>query len=114
MTPFRPGDIVAVEFPFTDFRFSKRRPGLVLAISETDLLMARITTHPPRDSSDVAMQHWLKSSLPRPSKIRLTKLATIDSRLVHHKVGRIHSDDAQLVVQAWQQMAAVLASAVAK
>jgi mRNA interferase MazF len=114
MTPFKPGDVVAVEFPFTDFQNFKRRPGLVLASSETDLLVARLTTHPPRGASDVAMQHWATSGLPRASTIRLTKLATIDARLVHHKVGRLHVDDAKLVFQAWQKLAADFAAATQK
>lgn len=111
MTPFKPGDVVAVEFPFTDFQSFKRRPGLVLAAGEMDLLVARLTTHPPRESSDVAMRHWQGVGFPRVSTIRLTKLATIDSKLVHHKIGRLHSEDAAMVVQAWQQLAAEFAIA---
>ena len=114
MTPFKPGDVVAVEFPFTDFLSYKRRPGLVLAIGESDLLLARLTTHPPRGSSDVAMQHWSEAGLPRASTIRPTKLVTIDARLVHHKTGRLHSADAQLVVQTWQRVVAEFAVASAK
>jgi hypothetical protein len=52
--------------------------------------------------------------LPRASTIRLTKLVTIDHRLVHHKIGRLHSDDGRAVVQAWQQMAAALAAELLK
>jgi mRNA interferase MazF len=114
MMPFKPGDLVAVEFPFTDFQSFKRRPGLVLAVSESDLLVARLTTHPPRDSSDVAMLRWSECRLPRASTIRLSKLATIDARLVHHKIGRLYSEDAHLVLQAWRQMAAEFAAATAK
>ena len=114
MTPFKPGDVVAVEFPFTDLQTYKRRPGLVLAAGEMDLLVARLTTHPPREPSDVAMQRWSESGLPRASTIRLTKLTTMDSRLVHHKVGRLHHDDARLVVQAWQGMIAAFAAGLAK
>ena len=114
MSPFKPGDVVAVEFPFTDFQTCKRRPGLVLTASEMDLLATRLTTHPPRDASDVAMQRWPESGLPRTSTIRLTKLATIDARLAHHKIGRLRGDDVKLVVQVWRQMAAEFAAAAAK
>jgi hypothetical protein len=51
MAPFKPGDVVAVEFPFTDFQTYKRRPGLVLTPSEMDLLAARLTTHPRHAST---------------------------------------------------------------
>ena len=106
MTPFKAGDVVAVEFPFSDFQTLKRRPGLVLVSAELDLLVARITTHPPRIPSDVLLKRWTEIGLPRASTIRLTKLAAIDRRLVHHKIGRLHSEDVPAIAQAWQQMAA--------
>ena len=58
MTPFESGDVVSVEFPFSDFQAYKRRPGLVLIAGEMDLLIARLTTHPPREPSDMAMKRW--------------------------------------------------------
>jgi mRNA interferase MazF len=88
MTAFKAGDVVSVEFPFSDLQTRKRRPALVLAGGAVDLLMARITTHPPREPSDVALNRWFEIGLPRASTIRLTKLVTIDHRLIHHKIGR--------------------------
>ena len=114
MTPFKAGDIVSVEFPFSDFQTFKRRPGLVLIGSEADLLLARLTTHPPRDSTDVGMQFWLEIGLPRASTIRLKKLVTIDHRLVHHKIGRLHPDDGRAVTVAWQQLGFQLAAELLK
>jgi mRNA interferase MazF len=106
MIKFRVGDIVSVEFPFSDLQTHKRRPGLLLVVGDGDLLVARVTTHPPRDPSDVALLHWAEVGLPRASTVRLTRLATIDRRLVHHKIGRLHSEDSRAVAQAWQQLTA--------
>jgi len=39
MTPYKAGDVVSVEFPFSDFQTSKRRPGLVLVSGEMDVLV---------------------------------------------------------------------------
>lgn len=103
-----------MEFPFSDLQTFKRRPGLVLVGGEMDLLVARITTHPPRDPSDIAMQRWSEIGLPRASTIRLTKLATIDQRLVHHQIGRLHPDDGRAVLQAWQQRMTSLAAELEK
>jgi mRNA interferase MazF len=69
-------------------------------------LVARVTTRPPRDPSDVALNHWAEIGLPRASTVRLTKLATIDQRLVHHNIGRLHAKDSRAVAQAWQKLAA--------
>lgn len=104
MTAFKVGDVVSVEFPFSDLQTYKRRPGLVLVSGDVDLLVARLTTHPPRESSDVLLHRWREIGLPRASTVRLTKLATIDHRLVHHKIGRLHDDDGRAVAQAWQQL----------
>ena len=114
MTPYKAGDVVSVESPFSDFQTYKRRPGLVLAGGEMDLLVARLTTHPPREPSDVALTRWSEIGLPRASTIRLTKLVTIDHRLVHHKIGRLHADDGRVVVQAWQNMANMFAAELLK
>lgn len=57
MTAFRVGEVVSVEFPFTDMQGRKRRPGMVLAGDSSDLLLARITTHEPRDAFDVPLEH---------------------------------------------------------
>jgi mRNA interferase MazF len=114
MTTFKAGDVVSVEFPFSDFQNFKRRPGLVLVGGEADLLVARVTAHSPREPSDVALKHWSEIGLPRASTIRLTKLVTIDHRLVHHKIGRLHPDDGRAVVQAWQQMTTAFSAEMLK
>ena len=86
----------------------------MLVAGEMDLLVARLTTHPPREPSDVAMKRWSETGLPRTSTIRLTKLVTIDHRLVHHKIGRLHPDDGRAVVQAWKQMTTAFAAELLK
>ena len=73
MTAFKVGDVVSVEFPFSDFQTQKRRPALVLICGDVDLLMARITTHPPRESLDVVLSRWSEIGLPRASTVRLAK-----------------------------------------
>ncbi len=110
MTAFKVGDVVSVEFPFSDLQTRKRRPGLVLVSGDVDLLVARITTHPPREPSDVALQRWSETGLPRASTVPLTKLTTIDHRLVHHQIGRLHTDDGRMIAQAWQAMTLAFAS----
>jgi mRNA interferase MazF len=112
MAGFKVGDVVSVEFPFSDFQTRKRRPALVLICGEIDLLMARITTHPPHESFDVALNRWSEIGLPRASTVRLTKQITIDHRLVHHKIGCLHSDDSRAVAQALQHLTATIIAQV--
>ena len=112
MTGYEVGDIVSVEFPFSDLQGAKRRPGLVLDADSSDVLLARLTTHPPREKSDIALMHWAESGLPRPSTIRLVKLATVDCRLVHHRIGRLAPEDGRAVAQSWQEFAAHVSDAL--
>ena len=114
MTPFKAGDVVAVEFPFSDFQGLKRRPGLIIVGGEPDVLVARVNTRPPRERSDVALRRWAEAGLPRASAVRLTKLAAVDLRLVHHKVGRLDPEDGRAVFEAWQQMTAFLRAELLK
>jgi len=104
MSKLKVGDVVSVEFPFSDLRTHKRRPGLVLVSGDVDLVVARVTTHPPRDSSDVVLNRWAETGSPRASTVRLTKLATIDRRLVHHRIGDLHPEDSRMVARAWQEL----------
>ena len=114
MTTYKVGDVVSVEFPFSDLQRRKRRPGLVLAADENDVLLARLTTHPPRDPSDVALKQWAAIGLPQASTVRLRKLVTVDCRLVHHKIGHLHPDDAGVVSRAMQQLSTAIATDLRK
>ena len=104
MTAFRVGEVVSVEFPFTDMQGRKRRPGVVLAIDSTDLLLARITTHEPRDQFDVSLDGWAAIGLPKPSTIRLVKLVSIDARLVHHSIGVLSPTDRTTLAQSVERL----------
>jgi mRNA interferase MazF len=111
-TSFKVGDIVSVQFPYSDLQGSKRRPGLVLHVDENDVLLARITTRPPLATSDVALAHWTQSGLPHASSVRLTKLASIDQGLIHRPVGRLHPADATAVIQALKTWLQNLATSI--
>jgi len=99
MTSFETGDVVSVEFPYSDLQGRKRRPGLVLSGDEEDLLLARITTRPARAAGDFALADWSGAGLPKPSTVRLTKLATVDRRLVLRQIGRISPKDGSALVR---------------
>ncbi len=99
ITSFKVGDIVSVNFPYSDLQGYKRRPGLVLHFDQQDLRLARITTQPASTPTDISITQWTTSGLPRPSTIKLAKLASIDQRLIHKIVGRLHPTDSASVMQ---------------
>lgn len=114
MTRYRVGDVVSIEFPFSDLQERKRRPGLVLAADDKDVLVARVTSHAPRDTSDVALKHWAASRSNQASTVRLTKLAAVDGRLVHHQIGHLQPEGSEAVAQVWQQVAAAISTELRK
>lgn len=104
MTAFRVGEVVSIEFPFTDMQGRKRRPGVVLAFDSNDLLLARVTTHEPRDRFDVSITQWATVGLPKPSTVRLLKLVSIDSRLVHHSIGVLSQPDRVALARSMERL----------
>jgi mRNA interferase MazF len=113
MTPFEVGDLVTVEFPYSDLRGRKRRPGLVLSTDQEDVLLARVTTRTPRCEGDVPIVEWSFCGLPKPSTIRLAKLATVDARLVLRRIGRLGSHDGNAVLMALSKWLHALESSLA-
>jgi len=95
------GDIVIVDFPFSDLSRSKRRPALVLAHDlEDDVVLARITSKPRESETDATMQDWAASKLLFPSTICLAKLATLSATLVERKSGELTARDRTSAVNA--------------
>ncbi len=88
------GDIVLIDFPQTNLLAGKLRPALVLGDAlDQDMLFARITSQPHTSPTDVLLQDWQSSGLRLPSWLQMTKLATIESRLIHRILGHISVRD---------------------
>ncbi len=95
--PLARGDIVLVAFPFTDLSTTKRRPAVIIWAdpAQTDFAiafissqnittlavgeMALLPTHP----------EFVLSGLATPSKIRTTKLVTLNRALIMRWLGRL-------------------------
>jgi mRNA interferase MazF len=94
------GDVVLIPFPFRDQVAVKVRPALVVSgdayNARGDLVVAAITTHPPRVSSDYAVTGWRRARLVAPSTVRM-QLATLAAARVLHRPGRLPARDLQAV-----------------
>jgi mRNA interferase MazF len=98
MTPFEPGDVVLVPFPFTDFTTLKQRPCVVLSSARfnrahPDVILAALTSRldgPPTDDEyELSERERARAGLPKPSKVKAGKIVTIDQRLVRASLGRL-------------------------
>lgn len=88
---FVSGDVVIIDFPFSDFQHVKRRPALVLCVLHRDLLIAQITSRTHRDNCSIPLdtQDFLEGGLQFPSFIRADFLITCAQSLVRYKIGRV-------------------------
>ena len=101
MNSYRFGDVVLVDFPFSDRNTEKRRPGLVIAQDlHGDLLVARITSKSAELPTDVALMDWKEAGLNIPSNVRLLKLATTHESYVLRRLGSISARDKQTAINA--------------
>ena len=104
MNRYRFGDVVLVDFPYSDRESSKRRPGLVLAQDTYgDLLVARISSAQATFATDVPIINWRESGLNIPSILRLLKIATSHEDYVLKTLGKLTPTDRRSVVQALER-----------
>lgn len=84
------GDLVTVDFPFTDLTGRKKRPALVLAFDSVDVTLAFVTTQLfQARSPDLVLQPSAGNGLKLPSVIRTSKFATLKQTLIHGKLGEL-------------------------
>jgi mRNA interferase MazF len=105
MSSYAAGDVVLLEFPFTDTSGSKRRPALVLLdTGDDDIVVARVTGQLTATPEDVVLDEWQQAGLLLPSVVRLHKVATLQRRLVDKRLGRLTPGDWSRVILALRQV----------
>ncbi len=104
MGSYRFGDVILVDFPFSDRNAEKRRPGLVLSQDlHGDLLVARITSSTVELPTDVVLLDWRDAGLNIPSNVRLLKLATTHESYVLRRLGKVSARDRHVAINALQK-----------
>ncbi|MBF9222559.1 type II toxin-antitoxin system PemK/MazF family toxin [Hymenobacter ruricola] len=94
------GDILQVQFPFTNQQGSKRRPALVLAVEAPDVTVAFIIGNLGlAQPYDVVLQPTALNRLGKPSLVRVLKIAMLDRSQLHGRVGELTDAELQQVNQ---------------
>ena len=102
---YKRGDVVLVQFPFTDLTTTKKRPALVISTdlynqSQINLIIAAITSQTHRlGIGDCFIQNWRAAGLVKPSQVKAI-IAPIEQSLVLKKLGTLASNDMEIVEQA--------------
>lgn len=105
-----PGDIVLVPFPFSDLRSKKTRPALVLSLKSHnqrgELVVCAITSNLDNSAASVLIEpgDLLQGNLPKPSRVKAAKLATLSPSLVRRTFGRLRP---AVMAQVWKEFDAV-------
>ncbi|MFH1650395.1 MAG: type II toxin-antitoxin system PemK/MazF family toxin [Candidatus Woesearchaeota archaeon] len=96
------GDVVILEFPFTNLAGKKRRPALVLAVLPYDILVCAITTtvHPRDVFVPLLSEDFKDGRLPVPCVVKPLKMFTADRSIVLVRRGRVNDRLFENVVDA--------------
>ena len=84
---FSKGDIVIINFPFSNILDSKKRPVVVLAEQGEDIICCAITSNP--ESEGISLDKFESGSLPFKSKIKYWQIHTILKGLAVKKIAKI-------------------------
>lgn len=89
------GDVVIIEFPFSNLIQSKRRPSLVVKVPKgDDVIVCQITGMPYEKSVEIPIniKDFHKGGLKVDSYIRLDKIFSIEKYLIKYKAGSLKQD----------------------
>ena len=92
MERFIKGDVVVIQFPFSDLSGSKRRPAFVVTnLPGDDLIVCQITSKHKSDTLALPLQNtdFISGSLPLDSYVRPNKIFTADKNLVVYTTGHL-------------------------
>jgi mRNA interferase MazF len=98
MTP-SPFDVVVVPFPYSDRLAEKRRPALVVSVSDLPVRLGRVwvamitsAVH-GADFGDAVISDLQTAGLQSASMVRTSKITTIDADRVIRRAGRLSERD---------------------
>jgi mRNA interferase MazF len=97
----RPGEFWVADIPYTDGSSSKKRPVLVLWLDANDVVVAAVTSAPPRSSTDLSLAEWKSGGLRVASTVRLSRLDCLERSLLVGRIGTISQGDAASAKQVW-------------
>ena len=88
----RRGDVILIDFPFSDLTTRKRRPAVVLAdAGRGDWVLCQVTSNAQADPSAIRLDaaDFSSGGLSHVSFVRPLKLVTANRRVFHRRMGRL-------------------------
>jgi mRNA interferase MazF len=80
------GEVVLIPFPYRDQLGQRTRPAVIISAQaynqRGDVVVAGITSHPPRFATDYALMDWRALGLSSPSTMRMLLMTAAQARIV--------------------------------
>jgi mRNA interferase MazF len=100
MIALQKGDVVLAFFPFSDFSQTKLRPAVVIWASpvDQDVTICFVTSQDINNVSTDEFQlqpsdsEFLATGLKAASKVRVTKIVSIERKLITRRLGKLGND----------------------
>ena len=102
MEGFVKGDVIVIEFPFSDLKNAKRRPVLVLKVPKgEDIIVVQITGSSYEKSVEIPLidRDFKRGSLKRDSFVRIDKIASIEKSLIKYKIGSLKQEKSNRILE---------------
>ena len=84
---FSKGDIIVINFPFSNLINAKKRPMIVLAEKGEDIIGCAVTSNP--SSNGIPIEDFEEGNLPLKSKIKYWQIHTFLKELAVKKIAKI-------------------------
>lgn len=101
MATFVKGDVVVVNFPFSDLTSAKKRPALLVAeLSKNDVILCQITSQFTSDSSATLIEDndFLNGSLNKISYVKSNRVFTANEKIIAYKIGSLNPERTNEVI----------------
>jgi mRNA interferase MazF len=95
MERFVRGDIIIIEFPFSNLTQIKRRPVLILKVPKgDDIIVSQITgkSHEHSVEISISKKDFKQGGLKVDSYLRLDKIFTMEKSLIKYKAGSLKNE----------------------
>ncbi len=101
---YKLGEILVVQFPYSNMKTFKKRPILVIQDSFRDFVGIRISTKPKVNTPCIPLTDWKLVGLNHPSFIQLDKIATLEKTMVEKRLGELSAQDFFNFSNKWQEV----------
>ena len=95
------GDVIVIDFPYSNLKNSKRRPVLILKVpAGEDIIALQIPSSSYEKAVEIVIkkEDFKQGNLKRDSHIRIDKIASIDKSLIKYKIGTLKQEKFKFII----------------